>query len=268
MSDNLSSRCGPCQRRCTTSSLPSPIMTTSPPAASGRTLAEQVSDSLKERLRRGEWGPGERLPGEHELAAAYGVSRATIRSALRSLESLGLVSTRHGLGTFATIANTAIRADLRRLESLSATVASYGLRPGMRYRSRTIRPATAEERSRLALPSEASVVATERALTADGVVVAFSYDAIDRRLLPDTFEPDEIRGSLFGLLDRYGIPVTSAICEIHAVTGEGIGWGEWTRDAAYLLLAQTHYMEGDRPVMFSRTYFLEGRFNFSLVRTR
>lgn len=191
-----------------------------------------------------------------------------MRSALRELESLGLTVTRHGLGTFATVAHEEIRADLRRLDSLSATIASYGLVPGMAYRSRLIRPARAEERDKLDLPATATVIATERALTASGAIVAFSYDAIDRRLLPSDFDPKTIDGSLFEVLEQHDIVVATAVAELHAATGSEIGWGKRPANAAYVLLSQVHYLDTARPAMFSRTYFIEGRFTFSLIRTR
>jgi GntR family transcriptional regulator len=239
------------------------------PAAPSRiSLSDRVSFDLVERLQRGDWKAGERLPTEHQLAEEYGVSRATVRSALRRLESLGLTVTRHGLGTFASAGNGEIRADLRRLDSLSVTIATYGLSPSMRYRTRVIRPASALERQRLDLPLRAKVLATERALSADGTVVAFSYDAIDRRLLPTNYDPSQPDGSLFSLLDQHGARVATAVSEIHAATGTDIGWGKRPRRAAFVLLSQVHYLDNARPAMYSNTYFIEGRFTFSLIRTR
>ncbi|MGH8925836.1 MAG: GntR family transcriptional regulator [Acidimicrobiia bacterium] len=231
-------------------------------------LTDQVASELSDRLRRGEWKPGERLPTEHQLSAEFGVSRPTVRSALGRLESLGLTITRHGLGTFATPAQAEIRADLRRLESLSATIRFSGLEPGMSYRSRRVRAATPDERDRLELGEGALVIATNRSLTASGQVVAFSYDAIDRRLLPPDFEVSSLTGSLFEALTKNGIDVATAVTDIHAAAGGDIGWGKRPRNAAYVLLSQVHYHDSARPVMFNRTYFIEGRFTFSLVRTR
>jgi len=156
-----------------------------------RTLTAGLFDHLRERLLAGEWRPGQRLPGEHQLAAEYEVSRATVRTALRQLKSFGFTVTRRGSGTYATATATRVRADLRRLESLSATIAACGQRPGMVYNSRTIRPGTPEEILRLELQPEEEVLATERSLTADDEVVAFSYDAIPRSLLsvPDSGRP-------------------------------------------------------------------------------
>lgn len=63
-------------------------------------VGEQVCEQLKEYLFVGRWKAGEKIPSEHELAQAFGVSRVTVREALLRLSSLGLVETRFGGGTY------------------------------------------------------------------------------------------------------------------------------------------------------------------------
>jgi GntR family transcriptional repressor for pyruvate dehydrogenase complex len=67
-----------------------------------RPAYEQVAQQLRELIIRGDIAPGDRLPGESELPALFGVSRSTIREALRVLSSQNLVGTRRGMrgGTF------------------------------------------------------------------------------------------------------------------------------------------------------------------------
>lgn len=57
-----------------------------------------VSDHLRERIARGEFQEGDPLPNESGIMEEYGVSRPTARSAIRILESEGLVVVRPGLG--------------------------------------------------------------------------------------------------------------------------------------------------------------------------
>jgi GntR family transcriptional repressor for pyruvate dehydrogenase complex len=59
-------------------------------------LAEQVTAQLKESILRGRYAPGERMPSEHELVKAFGVSRVIVREAVRDLERSGLVSIKRG----------------------------------------------------------------------------------------------------------------------------------------------------------------------------
>jgi GntR family transcriptional repressor for pyruvate dehydrogenase complex len=63
-------------------------------------LRSQVYATLKNKIVRGDWQEGEKLPPEHEFCVMFGVSRVTIRAALQQLEILGLVETKHGGGTF------------------------------------------------------------------------------------------------------------------------------------------------------------------------
>src|SRR5947208_1281685 len=66
------------------------------------TRSVQVRDELSHRIDRGVLPAGSRLPSEPALATEFGVSRATLRDALRALESEGLIRRMWGSGTFVT----------------------------------------------------------------------------------------------------------------------------------------------------------------------
>jgi len=240
--------------------------------ASGRRrvgkLSEAVAEDLRRRLEDGEWNPSERLPGEHELAATYGVSRATIRTALGAVDSCGLTVTLHGLGTFATAATLAVPADLHRLEAISATIVRMQRRPGTNYRTISIRDGTAREAAALNIPVGAAVLSTQREIMADDEIVAYSHDTIPRDVLATDFDLRMVTGSLFNLLEQHDVHVTSALTAIHASTGNEIGWGDQPCGTLYVLLEQTHFDARSRAVAHSRTWFIEGRFQFNLVRVR
>ncbi|MEV0717509.1 FadR/GntR family transcriptional regulator [Asanoa sp. NPDC050611] len=63
---------------------------------------QELADRLREQVLAGTFAPGDRLPTEPELCALYGVSRSTVREALRVLSSQHLVTTVRGVagGTF------------------------------------------------------------------------------------------------------------------------------------------------------------------------
>ncbi len=63
-----------------------------------RKAYEQVADQLRELIMSGELAPGERLPNETLLAREFGVSRATVREALRVLAAQSLLRTAKGAG--------------------------------------------------------------------------------------------------------------------------------------------------------------------------
>lgn len=234
----------------------------------GETLSDSIAVDLRRRIEDGEWVNGDRLPSEHSLADHYSVSRATIRTALQDLESRGLTITRRGLGSFVTGQTSGVRADLRHLESISATIAAHGRRPEVVYRSIGLRAPSGRERESLQLASGAEVLATERALRADEATVAYSYDVIPAGLLGSGFSPTEVAGSLFALMEAKGVRAVSAVTDVRAVHDPSVGWGKRPSDPTYLLLSQVHYDQSGTPVALADTYFVEGRFQWGLVRHR
>ena len=67
-----------------------------------RKLYQQVASTVMASIKSGRYKPGERLPSERDLAAAFKVSRPTIREAMISLEIRGLAESRHGSGIYVT----------------------------------------------------------------------------------------------------------------------------------------------------------------------
>lgn len=63
-------------------------------------IAEQAFNQLKEQILSGTWKEGEKLPSELELTESLGVSRTSIRQAIRTLANYGLVETHNGTGTY------------------------------------------------------------------------------------------------------------------------------------------------------------------------
>lgn len=64
-----------------------------------QTVVDLLEVRLRDDILRGTHSPGSLLPPERELAAGYGVTRATLKHALSRLEQAGLLTTRHGVGT-------------------------------------------------------------------------------------------------------------------------------------------------------------------------
>jgi GntR family transcriptional repressor for pyruvate dehydrogenase complex len=63
-------------------------------------ISEQVFEQMKSQISSGAWKTGEKLPSETELAGIFHVSRVTIRNALQRLNTMGLIETRFGEGSF------------------------------------------------------------------------------------------------------------------------------------------------------------------------
>jgi GntR family transcriptional repressor for pyruvate dehydrogenase complex len=74
---------------------------TSPPRLPGSLAAgSHVVEHVRRLIEAGRLKPGDRLPPERDLARQIGVSRPSLRSGLRSLQAMGVISARQGSGTF------------------------------------------------------------------------------------------------------------------------------------------------------------------------
>ncbi len=63
-------------------------------------VCDQIVDAIIASIVDGRLKSGDRLPNERDLAQHYGVSRVPLREALRSLRQMGIIVTKHGIGTF------------------------------------------------------------------------------------------------------------------------------------------------------------------------
>ena len=78
----------------------------------------QVADDLRAAIQRGDFGAGAQMPTETTLCARYGVSRFTVREALRQLQSEGLIRRRRGSGTVVESGTRALRQPLSDVREL------------------------------------------------------------------------------------------------------------------------------------------------------
>ncbi|CAL9609298.1 Mannosyl-D-glycerate transport_metabolism system repressor MngR [Streptomyces sp. enrichment culture] len=78
---------------------------------------QRIADSLREAIQAGDYGPGDRLPGENDLMATYGVARMTARQALSVLRDEGIAEARKGAGVFVRAFRPLRRRGIDRLAS-------------------------------------------------------------------------------------------------------------------------------------------------------
>jgi GntR family transcriptional regulator len=93
----------------------------------GIPLYVTLQERIRELVEREGLQPGDMLPSEAELQARFGVSRATVRQALSTLERRGLVERQQGRGTFVTIPT--MERSLPELTGFSEHVRSASMRP-------------------------------------------------------------------------------------------------------------------------------------------
>ncbi|MBO8155176.1 MAG: GntR family transcriptional regulator [Bacillaceae bacterium] len=233
-----------------------------------RHLYLQVIDRIKEDIKNGVYKEREKLPSEFELSKMLGVSRATLREALRLLEEENVVTRRHGVGTFVN-PKPVFSSGIEQLKSVTNMITEAGMEPGTQYLSAEKVIATKEDKEHFKRDDLEYVVKIERVRTADGQPVVYCIDK-----MPDDFIPLEYvreKDSLFQLIEKHtNINISYAVTHI-----EPIGFHEKIStilkcepEQALLLLRQMHYTNEDQPVLYSSNYFRADQFSFHVLRKR
>ncbi len=213
--------------------------------------------------------PGERMPSEPELARQLGVSRATLREAMRTFETQGLIHRRQGSGTFVSRPSRVIESGLEILESIETLANRIGLPVALGATSIENRPATEVELEALDLPAGSTVLSVARVILAEGQPAAYLIDVLPEDVLQEEDIQNGFRGSVLDLLlHRQNPAPTTSRCEINAVTATPeIARAMAIQRGDVLLCFEALLFSHMGKIMdHSFSYFLPGYFRFHVVR--
>jgi GntR family transcriptional regulator len=213
--------------------------------------------------------PGKRLLTEPELAKQLNVSRATLREAMRTYETQGLIYRHQGSGTFVIHPSQIIDTGLEVLESIETLSKRIGMPVSMGDLTITHFPANEEYAKALSLSIDSPIVVISRVIHAEGRPVAYLIDVVPENILPEEELKAGFTGSVLDLLLKRGTPIlVSSRCEINAVQAK--------TDVARALRIQRGdvllrfiaflYSTNGMVVDYSYSYFLPGYFNFHVIR--
>lgn len=233
-----------------------------------RSLAAR--DELLALVSRSRIRPGSRLPPEPELAAELGVSRATLREALGSLEDEGYLTRTRGAGTFIA-ERPRVTNNLDANFGVTDAIRMAGMRPGYEHGRTWFEPVPEEEVDRLALQPGEEVAVVERVRTADGRPVVLSRDVLPASLLAGRREVLQrfVKGSVYEAMERHlGVAIHHGVASFApARAGREVArLLRVARGTLVLYLRQVDYDEDGRPVLSSHEHHLEDAFEFTVVR--
>ena len=141
-------------------------------AASGVALWRQVADGIERGIANGTFAPGEKLPGETEIADTYRVNRHTVRRALATLSERGLVRAERGSGTYVKAQRLAY--PLRSRTRFSEIVGAGGQEPRGQLIEASDDIATRELARELGLKTGAPLIRIEALRSADRTPISVS----------------------------------------------------------------------------------------------
>ncbi len=213
--------------------------------------------------------PGDRLESEPVLAQHLGVSRATLREAMRTFETQGLIHRRQGDGTFVSRPSQVIESGLEVLESIDTLAKRIGLPVAVGSRKITSREGAADELAALQLPPGSKVQQIARVILAEGQPAAYLIDILPDKTLSGEELDENFEGSVLDLLlKRHDIALDVSKCEINAVNASAeIARAMNIQRGDVLLRFEAYlYDRANRVVDYSFSYFIPGHFRFHVVR--
>jgi GntR family transcriptional regulator len=210
-----------------------------------------------------------RLPSEPELARRMGVSRATLREAMRSFEGQGLIRRRQGVGTFVVAKVPVIDAGLEVLESIENLAQRTNLPVSMGELHVEQVPADDDAAAALNVPVGTGLIRVSRVIYTDSRPIAYLVDTVPTDVLSMAEIESGFTGSVLDLLLRRGDPkLVQSRTDIRAIgaTSEVARSLQVQRDDVLLHFVAYLYSKDGRVVDYSFSYFLPGYFRFHVVR--
>lgn len=172
-------------------------------------LYYQLKQTILRWIESGEYFPGALLPSEKQLQEMFGISRTTVRLALKELEQEGLVVRSPGKGTF--VARMKMESGPRRLLSFTQEMSNIGLKTTNLVISLQKESVTGRPVKLLNLKDDPVVWHWERIRFADGEPIVTEVDYVPASLIPE-IDADVIRNrSFYEFLEQeYGIIIAYA----------------------------------------------------------
>lgn len=211
---------------------------------------------------------GERLPSEPVLAQKLGVSRATLREAMRGFEAQGLIRRRQGAGTFVVGQVPVLESGLEVLESLKTLAKRKNMDIAVRYLHIEEIPADQETAQVLNVPVGTPLTHIQRVILTDNRPIAYLVDILPKDILNPKELPEKFGGSVLDYLLQRGDALTISRADISATnaSAEVAKAMEIQRDDVLLKFTSRLYSASGRIVDYSHSYFLPGYFHFHVVR--
>ncbi|MDQ2690721.1 MAG: GntR family transcriptional regulator [Chloroflexota bacterium] len=211
---------------------------------------------------------GSRLVSEPELAKQLGVSRATLREAMRTFETQGLIRRRQGAGTFVVGKVPVMDAGLEVLESLETMASRRNL--AITVSDLTVEQVDANEDESAGLGVEPGTCLTRvrRVMRADTRPVAYLIDVLPEMVLRINDVPQGFNGSVLDFLIERGdhLRISRAAISATNATADVAKALEIQRGDVLLRFISQLYTADGRIVDYSTSYFIPGYFNFHVNR--
>ncbi|MEW6586350.1 MAG: GntR family transcriptional regulator [Nitrospirota bacterium] len=220
----------------------------------------QLYEILRKKIETNEWTVGAQIPTEEELCKMFGVSRATVRTAILELVRQGYLKRQQGKGTF--IFRNIVSEGLTMQTSLKEVPVEKGHELSSRVLARTVMMPVDELDLRLDISPDKHVIYIKRIWAIQDEPVVLQESFVPYHLCPLLLEDDIERHSLFETFEKkYGIKITRVKnhIDITRLTSDEARILGLTEGSPALLMTQ-QFHSGDTLIMYVRSVKRPDRF--------
>jgi GntR family transcriptional regulator len=224
----------------------------------------QIAEALRGRIGAGGMTPGQRLDNQRQLAQSFGVTLMTLRQALDVLARDGLITRRHGLGTF--VAPPPVDYDILQFRTLAGDLRAVGEDVATRFlRSRFVR-ADRHAAQELGLAEGAQIFVLERLRLVDGQPLSFQASHLSAAIGEEVARADLTVTPLRHVLSfKLGIEITAARETVSAETLPARAARELGCAAGAPCFRSDRVSTGveSRPIVYDRVFIPGDRFRIT-----
>ncbi len=239
------------------------------PTSRARSTVDRLRDEILAIVSSDGLVPGDRLPTEQELADRLGISRSTIREALRTLEQEGLLRAVQGKGRFlSAIGSLRVERPVTKYESITDMLEGLGYEVSNVVLDVAEVPAEPVVARHLQLAEGDPVLRIVRLRLGDERPLVFSISTVPRSMLPGPVAHRDWSGSLSRALELQGHAPVSSTARISAVNvpepyAERYSLGEYD---PWLLVTETSVTAEGVPVVYATDYHRGSDIAFNVLR--
>lgn len=234
-----------------------------------RTMEEpmyiKIHNQIKRDVENHVYKVGDRIPAERPLAVKFGVSRMTLRQAIKTLEEEGILERRLGSGTY--VASQKVQEKMSGIMSFTEITQANGQIPSSKLISYQIGKPSLSEKERLNLNPDSEVLRMERIRFADETPICYEVVTIPYHLV-ENLSKDDISTHLYETLNKNGYRIGRVTEHISAAVANenDARLLNAKKGEALITRRQVTELSNGQPFEYTRARYVAERFEFTFSK--
>ncbi|MDF7639334.1 GntR family transcriptional regulator [Lactobacillus sp. ESL0791] len=225
----------------------------------------KIHNQIKRDIENHVYRVGSRIPAERQLAVKFGVSRMTLRQAIKTLEDEGILERRLGSGTY--VASQKVQEKMSGIMSFTEITQANGQTPSSKLISYKVGQPSLSEKERLNLAGDAEVLRMERIRYADNVPICYEVVTIPHELIAKLSKAD-ISAHLYRTLEAHGYQVGQVTEHISAAIAneQDARLLDVKKGEPLITRLQVTDLSTGQPFEYTRASYVADRFEFTFSK--